>query len=68
MNRKTVKIPNITCNHCVMTIKNELTELGGVKSVSGDAESKTVTVEYEDSLDWRSIADTLEEINYPPEE
>ncbi len=68
MNKKTVKIPNISCNHCVMTIKNELTELTGVKSVAGDAESKKVTVEYDNSIDWQSIADTLQEINYPAEE
>ncbi|MFO8058639.1 MAG: heavy metal-associated domain-containing protein [bacterium] len=68
MNRKTVKVPNITCNHCVMTIKNELSELSGVKSVEGDPESKMITVEWDDSIDWDSISETLKEINYPAEE
>lgn len=68
MNKKSVKVPNITCDHCVMTIKNELSELSGVESVEGDPESKMITVEWDDSIDWDSISETLKEINYPAEE
>ena len=45
MEKQTLLIPNITCGHCVMSIKNELSELEGVKMAIGDPESKRVTVE-----------------------
>lgn len=37
---ETFSIPNISCGHCVMSIKNELSELEGVKTVEGDPEKK----------------------------
>jgi copper chaperone CopZ len=58
-------IPNISCNHCVMTIKNQLRELEGVVSVEGDAESKSITVEWEGPCTLEKIKDTLKQINYP---
>ena len=40
MENKTVKVPNISCHHCVMTIERELKELEGVVSVNANAETK----------------------------
>ena len=68
MTNKTFQVPNISCNHCVMTIKRELGELEGVANVAGDAETKTVTVEWEAPTTWDSIKSLLAEINYPPTE
>jgi copper chaperone len=66
MASKTFTVPNISCNHCVMTIKRELGELAGVTSVAADAETKNVTVEWESPANWESIKSLLTEINYPP--
>jgi copper chaperone len=66
MASKTFTVPNISCNHCVMTIKRELGELVGVTSVTADAETKNVTVEWESPANWESIESLLIEINYPP--
>jgi copper chaperone len=68
MTSKTFNVPNITCNHCVMTIKRELGELEGVASVTGDVETKTVTVEWDSPATWEGIKSLLTEINYPPAE
>jgi copper chaperone len=68
MTSKTFNVPNITCNHCVMTIKRELGELEGVVSVTGDVETKTVTVEWDSPATWEGIKSLLTEINYPPAE
>jgi len=68
MTSKTLTIPNITCNHCVMTIKRELGELEGVANVTGDAETKTVTVEWDSPATWDGVKSLLAEINYPPAE
>ncbi|MCF8110748.1 MAG: heavy-metal-associated domain-containing protein [Desulfobacteraceae bacterium] len=65
MEKKDLQIPNISCNHCVMTIKNELSEIDGVSSVQGDAQKKQVTVEYDTPASIDKILDKLKEINYP---
>jgi len=50
-----------------MSIKNELSELEGVKAVDGDPENKTVTVQWESPATLTMIKETLKEINYPSE-
>lgn len=68
MEKQNLTIPNITCGHCVMSIKNELSELHGIKSVEGNPENKTITVEWEAPANIEAIRKTLQEINYPAEQ
>ena len=65
MEKRTFSISNISCGHCVMTIKNELSGLEGVKVVEGDTRNKTIAVEWIPPTTLQSIRDTLKEINYP---
>lgn len=65
MNKQTLTIPNISCGHCVMSIKNELGELQGVKTVEGNPEKKQIIVEFEPPATLDAIRNTLKEINYP---
>jgi copper chaperone len=65
MEKETLSIPNISCGHCVMSIKNELTELDGIEAVDGDPGAKTVTVEFDAPATLALIRDKLVEINYP---
>jgi copper chaperone CopZ len=65
MTKDTFSIPNISCGHCVNAIKNELSEIEGVKSVEGSPEAKTIDVEWEDPASQDKIKKTLIEINYP---
>ena len=67
MEEKTMHIPSITCTHCVMTIKNEIGELEGVKSVEGDENSTQISVKWEAPASWEEINDLLKEIGYPAE-
>ncbi len=67
MERKTFRVPNISCGHCVMTIQRELSALAGVQRVEGDAASKMVTVEWQPPANWDKIASLLREIHYPAE-
>ena len=48
-----------------MAIKNELSELDGVKMVAGDPEAKRIEVEWEAPITEDKIKETLKEINYP---
>jgi copper chaperone CopZ len=65
MEKQTLNIPNISCGHCVMSIKNELGELEGVTEVDGDPGRKTVTVSWDAPATLDRIKAVLEEINYP---
>ena len=65
MESATLKIPNISCGHCVMSIKNELSDLEGVCSVKGDPASKQITVEWEAPLTKEDLLAALKAMNYP---
>ena len=67
MEKNTFHIPNISCGHCVHTIKNEMEELEGVLKVEGDIDKKEITIDWESPATLQAIKDTLKEINYPPD-
>lgn len=68
MQTKTFEVPNISCGHCVMAIKNEVNELAGVASVQASKDTRMVTVEWDTPATWDQIKAALVEINYPPAE
>lgn len=66
MSSRTVKVPNISCGHCVKTIERELGDLEGVSEVSADQPSKEVRVEWDDdTLAWEDVSGFLAKIGYP---
>lgn len=65
MEKQNLHIPNISCGHCVMAIKNELNELEGIGTVEGDPENKSIAVEWEAPATLEIIRNTLNGINYP---
>ena len=69
MTTKTVKVPGISCGHCVATIEREVGKLDGVSSVKAEQATRDVTVSWDpSSIEWGAIAGLLQEINYPPAE
>lgn len=67
MEKETFTVPNISCGHCVMSIKNELSEMEGISTVDGNPETKSITVEWDSPANLEKIKATLKEINYPAE-
>ena len=65
MEKTTFSIPNISCDHCVMTIKRELGEIKGIEEVEGDATTKKITVQWDLPATLEKIKSTLKKINYP---
>jgi copper chaperone CopZ len=65
MEKHTFSIPSISCGHCTATIKNELEEMAGIRSVTGDPQAKTVTIAWEAPATRAKILESLREINYP---
>lgn len=68
MEEKTVHIPNISCDHCVMTIKNELSEIDSVEFVDGEPSPKNITVRWRSSANGETTTRKIDEIGYTPED
>ncbi len=64
--KKTFTIPTITCHHCLMSIKRELSFVDGVHYLEGNVESKTVMVEYADDAALNHARAVLAEAGYAP--
>jgi copper chaperone CopZ len=63
----TLKVPAISCGHCVHTIKNEIGEVPGVRSVEASEKTKLVTIGFDTPATQAQIEAALAEINYPAE-
>ncbi len=66
METVTLDIPNISCNHCIMTVKRETGFVQGAQFVSADLDTKKVVVQVEDQEVLQSLKETLAEAGYPP--
>ena len=60
----TYTVPKVHCNHCAMTIKEEVGELEGVEDVDVDVDSKRVAVRGENVAD-DVVRKVLAEVGYP---
>ena len=65
MTQSRFTIPNISCGHCVKTIKDELHDIPGVSAVDGDPVAKTIVVTHDVTVDQNKLRAVLREINYP---
>jgi copper chaperone CopZ len=61
------KVPNISCGHCVHTIKMEVSDLAGVQEVEASEQTKEVTISFDPPATEDQIVSLLKEINYAPE-
>ena len=61
----TLKIPNISCHHCTMTIARETKDLPGVEKVEADVANKTATYTLDNERALNAVKQTLVEIGYP---
>jgi copper chaperone len=68
MEAKTFKVPNMTCNGCVSTVKSEIEQLTGVVNVDVNKPAQLVTVEWNAPASWSVIEQALIGIEYPPVE
>ena len=67
MTNITLHIPNISCDHCVHTVQEEVGELAGVTSVKADRDSKNVVIAFDPPATQAAIEAKLAEIEYPAE-
>lgn len=65
MTTVTYSIPNISCGHCVHTIKSEVSELEGVSAVDATTDTKKATITFQAPATEDQIKALLASINYP---
>jgi copper chaperone len=66
MTQVTLEAPDISCDHCIMSIEKAVTKLPGVRFVSGSPDEKHVVIEYDPgTTDLESIEAAMEEEGYP---
>lgn len=63
--KENILVANLKCSGCANTIKRNISEMPGVQTVEVDADTDTVTVAYEDSLQRDSITKKLSSLGYP---
>ncbi len=66
MESTTLHAPDISCMHCVMTIKKAVGKLEGVSSVEADAGTKDVQVTFDPGkVDLARIKQVMADEGYP---
>lgn len=65
MKQETILVANLKCHGCANTIRKNLSLLNGMKQVEVDHENGEVKIEYEDSLNRKTITVNLLKLGYP---
>ena len=63
--KTTIRVGDMSCDHCKMTIQKNLEKMPGVVSVEVDLEAKTVTVD--GSVPEDGLRFEISELGYTPE-
>jgi copper chaperone len=66
--KKTFKVPNMTCNGCVSTVRGELETIPGVEVLDINKPAQLVTVQWDQPASWETIEQALTAIEYAPTE
>jgi Cu+-exporting ATPase len=62
----TLTAPDISCAHCVMTIKEDVGALAGVASVQANEETKQVEISFDPNrVSLAQIEAAMDEAGYP---
>ncbi len=64
MTEQTYRVPDVSCEHCVRAITDELTKLPGVRQVGVDLTTKLVTVEHDGTVSEDQLRRGIEEAGY----
>lgn len=65
MTEVTLYVPDISCNHCKMSIEGAVTGLNGIESAEVDVQNRSVAVAFDDSAQsLDAIVTAIEEQGY----
>lgn len=63
MTKLVLEVPGMSCGHCEVAVKGEVTKVSGVGAVDVDLTTKLVTV-VGDDLDLQAITAAIDEAGY----
>ncbi|MDJ0925513.1 MAG: cation transporter [Acidimicrobiia bacterium] len=65
MTEVTLNVPDISCDHCKMSIESAVNELSGIESAVVDIAGRTVAIAYDEGTQTRqAIVTAIEEQGY----
>jgi copper chaperone len=64
MKERVYSVPEVSCEHCVSAITNELTRIDGVENVQVDLQSKKVTVVASENVAEQQIREGIDEAGF----
>lgn len=64
MNKKTISIEGMSCNHCKMSVEKALNSIEGVTKVEVSLENKNAVIESSKEIDDNKIKQVIEEIGF----
>lgn len=67
MNEIHIKVPDMSCGHCVGAIEGALNELEGITSIEANLETKIVIIKSDNDLDPDSALASVTGVGYTPE-
>jgi copper chaperone len=60
-----LKVPDMTCGHCELSVQEALDELDGVERAKADHTTGNVEVAYDESkVDTEQMGEAIEEVGY----
>lgn len=68
MTKKIVKIPAVNGHYSILSLREKLAELEGVKDVRVDITTRQARIIWDTPATWEAIKNKLVEIGYPPQE
>ena len=64
MTTERFQVPDVSCQHCVHAITQEVSALAGVQRVQVALDDKTVTVEHDEQVNVDQIVAAINEAGY----
>jgi copper chaperone len=65
MKTEEIIVANLKCDGCATTIKRELLDINGVKTVAVDMDKDAINITYDDDVERNTILNKLHSLGYP---
>jgi copper chaperone CopZ len=67
MNETILKVPDMSCGHCVATVENALEQVDGVEGVEISLDTKIVRISHFGTMDPFALSEAIESVGFTPE-
>jgi copper chaperone len=64
MRTTTVTVAGMSCGHCATSVREEITDIPGVRAVDVDLVSGNVTIDSDDLVETAAIKNAVEDAGY----